>query len=97
MVAGDYSAVIDPVQSSIARPFHNSEKPVLPDFTGHYTEAFQKFDFRRFWHSLSSALDCRLCVLAGLFLALGYWRARRSYQGHTVLEVEFQEPSSFLR
>src|SRR5205823_8732325 len=35
-----------------------------------------------------------ICVLAGLFLALGYLaRTPKFYQGHTVLEVEFQEPS----
>ena len=35
-----------------------------------------------------------ICVLAGFFLALGYLaRTPKLYQGHTVLEVEFQEPS----
>jgi capsular exopolysaccharide synthesis family protein len=35
-----------------------------------------------------------ICVLAGFFLALGYLaRTPKVYQGHTVLEVEFQEPS----
>ena len=69
-----YSAVIDPVQSSIGTTVStNSEKPVLPDLTGHYTEGFQRFDFRRFWHSLVERIwIVALCVLAGLFLALGY-------------------------
>ena len=91
-----YSAVIDPVQSSIGTTVStNSEKPVLPDFTAHYSEAFQRFDFRRFWHSLIERIwIVALCVLAGLFLALGYLaRTPELYQGHTVLEVEFQEPS----
>jgi polysaccharide biosynthesis transport protein len=88
--------VIDPVQSSIGTTVStNSEKPGLPDFTGHYTEAFQRFDFRRFWHSFVERIwIVALCVVAGLFLALGYLaRTPELYQGHTVLEVEFQEPS----
>ena len=88
--------MIDPVQSSIGTTVStNSEKPVLPDFTRHYTEAFQRFDFRRFWHSFVERIwIVALCVLAGLFLALGYLaRTPELYQGHTVLEVEFQEPS----
>ena len=52
------------------------------------------FDFRRLWHSLIEKIwIVALCVLAGLFLALGYLaRTPKLYQGHTVLEVEFQEP-----
>jgi len=52
------------------------------------------FDFRRFWHSFVERIwIVALCVLAGLFLALGYLaRTPKLYQGHTVLEVEFQEP-----
>ena len=88
--------MIDPVQSSIGTTVStNSEKPVLPDFTGRYAEAFQRFDFRRFWHSFVERIwIVALCILAGLFLALGYLaRTPELYQGHTVLEVEFQEPS----
>jgi len=53
------------------------------------------FDFRRFWHSLVERIwIVAICVLAGLFLALGYLaRTPKLYQGHTVLEVEFQEPT----
>ena len=52
------------------------------------------FDFRRLWHSLIEKIwIVALCVLAGLFLALGYLaRTPKLYQAHTVLEVEFQEP-----
>jgi uncharacterized protein involved in exopolysaccharide biosynthesis len=91
-----YSAVIDPGQSSVRTTVStNSEKPVLADLTGHYTEGVQSFDFRRFWHSLIDGIwIVAICVLAGLFLALGYLaRTPKLYQGHTVLEVEFQEPS----
>src|SRR5262249_22967947 len=73
----------------------NSEKPVLPDLTRHYAQGLQTFDFRRFWHSLVERIwIVAICVLAGLFLALGYLaRTPKLYRGHTVLEVEFQEPS----
>jgi len=53
------------------------------------------FDFRHFWHSLIEKLwIVALCVLAGLFLSLGYLaRTPKLYQGHIVLEVDVQEPS----
>lgn len=53
------------------------------------------FDFRHFWHSILERLwVVALCVLAGLFLALGYLaRTPRLYQSHAVLEVDFQEPT----
>src|SRR6185437_12174651 len=53
------------------------------------------FDFRHFFHALRERLWIPvLCVLAGLFLALGYLaRTPKLYQGHIVLEVEFQEPT----
>src|SRR5213595_3694581 len=72
----------------------NSEKPAAP-LTGQYADALHKFDFRRFWHSLAErSWIVAICVLAGLFLALGYLaRTPKLYQGHTVLEVEFQEPT----
>ena len=91
-----YSAVTDPAQSSIGTTVStNSEKPVLSDLAGHYVEGLQRFDFRRFWHSLVERIwIVAICVLAGLFVALGYLaRTPKLYQGHTVLEVEFQEPS----
>ena len=53
------------------------------------------FNLRRFWHSLVERLwIVILCVLAGLFIALGYLaRTPKTYQSHAVLEVDFQEPS----
>src|ERR1041384_8544069 len=52
-------------------------------------------DFLRLWHAIVERIwIVALCVVAGLFLALGYLaRTPKLYQGHTVLEVEFQEPS----
>ena len=88
--------MIDPVQSSIGTTVStNSEKPVLSDLTGHYAEELPKFDFRRLWHSLVERIwIVAICVLAGLFIALGYLaRTPKLYQGHTVLEVDFQEPT----
>src|ERR1700730_5421433 len=53
------------------------------------------FNLRQFWHALLERLwIVALCVLAGLFIALGYLgRTPKTYQAHTVLEVDFQEPS----
>lgn len=53
------------------------------------------FDFRHFWHSLLEKLwIVALCVLAGLFLALGYLaRTPKLYQGRIVLEVDVQDPT----
>src|SRR6266436_3842655 len=53
------------------------------------------FNLRQFWHSLLERIwiVC-LCVLAGLFVALGYLaRTPKTYQSHAVLEVDFQEPT----
>ena len=53
------------------------------------------FDFRRYWHSFVERIwIVAICVLAGLFLALGNLaRTPKLYQAHTVLDVEFEEPS----
>ncbi len=58
-------------------------------------EGRRGFDFRHFWHSILERLwVVALCVVAGLFLALGYLaRTPKLYQSHAVLEVEFQEPT----
>ena len=88
--------MIDPLQSSVGTTVStNSEKPVLAELTGRYTEELQRFDIRRFWHSFVERIwIVAICVLAGFFLALGYLaRTPKLYQGHSVLEVEFQEPS----
>src|ERR1700726_4200450 len=53
------------------------------------------FNLRQFWHSLLERIwIVALCVLAGLFIALGYLgRTPKTYQAHTVLEGDFSEPS----
>ena len=53
------------------------------------------FDFRHYWHSLVEKIwVVALCIVAGLFLGLGYLASTaKLYQGHTVLEVEMEEPS----
>ena len=53
------------------------------------------FDFRHFWHSILERMwIVAACVLAGLLIALVYLaRTPKLYQGHTVLEVEVQEPT----
>ena len=67
----------------------------MADLTAHYAEGLQRFDLRRFWHAFVERIwIVAICVLAGFFLALGYLaRTPKLYQGHTVLEVEFQEPT----
>jgi succinoglycan biosynthesis transport protein ExoP len=51
--------------------------------------------FRHFWHSLIEKIwIVAVCVVAGLFLGLGYLaKTPKLYQGHTVLEVDVQEPT----
>src|SRR5438270_9304971 len=53
------------------------------------------FNLRQFWHALLERIwIVALCVLAGLFVALGYLgRTPKTYQSHGVLEVDFQEPT----
>ncbi len=87
--------MIDPAHSVIGTTVPtNSEKPAVP-LTGHYAEGLQTFDFRRYWHAFVERIwIVAVCVLAGLFLALGNLaRTPKLYQGHTVLEVEVQEPT----
>jgi capsular exopolysaccharide synthesis family protein len=60
-----------------------------------YADGPHAFDFRRYWHSFVERIwIVAICVLAGLFLALGNLaRTPKLYQAHTVLDVEFEEPS----
>ena len=53
------------------------------------------FDLRHFWHAVIEKIwVVALCVVAGLFLGLGYLaRTPKLYQGHIVLEVDVQEPT----
>ncbi len=53
------------------------------------------FNLRRFWHSLVERIwIVAICVAAGFFIALGYLaRTPKTYQAHSVLEVDFQQPS----
>jgi succinoglycan biosynthesis transport protein ExoP len=58
-------------------------------------ESQRGFSLRAFWHSLLERIwIVALCLLAGLFVALGYLsRTPKTYQSHAVLEVDFQEPT----
>ena len=73
----------------------NPGNRALSHFPAEFAGPKSGFDFRRFWHSFVERIwIVALCVLAGFFLALGYLaRTPKLYQGHTVLEVEFQEPT----
>ena len=87
--------MIDPAQSLRgATVAPNSDKPRVP-LTAEYADGLHTFDFRRYWHSfLERIWIVAICVLAGLFLALGNLaRTPKLYQGHTVLDVELEEPS----
>jgi len=87
--------VIDPAQSLRgATVAPNSDKPGVP-LTAEYADGLHTFDFRRYWHSfLERIWIVAICVLAGLFLALGNLaRTPKLYQAHTVLDVELEEPS----
>src|ERR1700751_4711496 len=55
----------------------------------------REFDFRHFCHLVGERIwVVALCVFAGLFLAAAYLaRTPKLYQGHSVLEVDFQEPT----
>ena len=80
---------------TIAANKPNPGNRALSHLPGEFAGLKSGFDFRRFWHSLVERIwIVALCVLAGLFLALGYLaRTPKLYQGHVMLEVEFQEPT----
>ena len=87
--------MIDPVQSLRgATVAPNSDTTSVP-LTAEYADGPHTFDFRRYWHSFVERIwIVVICVLAGLFLALGNLaRTPKLYQAHTVLDVEFEEPS----
>ena len=87
--------MIDPAQSLRgATVAPNSDTPSVP-LTAEYADGPHTFDFRRYWHSFVERIwIVAICVLAGLFLALGNLaRTPKLYQAHTVLDVEFEEPS----
>jgi succinoglycan biosynthesis transport protein ExoP len=58
-------------------------------------ESQRGFNLRHYWHSLIERIwIVALCVLAGLFISLGYLgRTPKTYQSHAILEVDFQEPT----
>src|SRR3954463_2599890 len=58
-------------------------------------ESERGFNLRALWHSfLERIWIVAICVVAGLFVALGYLqRTPKMYQSHGVLEVDFAEPS----
>jgi succinoglycan biosynthesis transport protein ExoP len=88
--------VVDPSLSEVgAANAPNLGNTAISHLPGEFAGLKSGFDFRRLWHSFVERFwIVALCVLAGLFLALGYLaRTPKLYQGHTVLEVEFQDPT----
>ncbi len=89
---------LPPPAASVNQPPAAEPPRVFSPTTGtHIDSAFERrgFDFLHFWHSLlEKAWIVALCLLAGLFLALGYLaRTPKLYQGHIVLEVDVQDPT----
>ncbi|PYI56837.1 MAG: hypothetical protein DMC62_01570 [Verrucomicrobia bacterium] len=84
-----------PTSATVAAAGPKPNSPTSSYLPPEFAEPKHGFDFRQLWHSLIEKIwIVALCVLAGLFLALGYLaRTPKLYQGHTVLEVEFQEPT----
>ena len=88
--------MVDPsLPEAIAANTPNPANRALSHLPGEFAGLKSGFDFRRLWHSFVERIwIVALCVLAGLFVALGYLaRTPKLYQGHTVLEVEFQDPT----
>src|SRR5438552_13568664 len=81
-------------------PYHLMRDKVGPTPSEHpaidvMLESQRGFNLRQYWHSLIERIwIVVLCVLAGLFIGLGYLaRTPKTYQSHGVLEVDFQEPT----
>src|SRR5215213_3051562 len=82
-----------PVAGMATHSSHGARQPVGV-FADRPAEQ-RRFDFRHLWHSILDRLwIVALCVLGGLFLALGYLaKTPKLYQGHIVLEVDVSDPS----
>src|SRR4029453_4576953 len=88
--------VVNPsLPEAIATSTPNPGNRTLSHLPGEFAGLKGGFDFRRFWHSfVERILIVALCLLAGLFIALGYLaRTPKLYEGHMGLEVEFQDPT----
>jgi succinoglycan biosynthesis transport protein ExoP len=88
--------VIDqPVHEPVSAPFPSATGTVLPRASEQLVEPKHGFDFRHLWQLVIERMwMVALCVLIGILLALGYLgRTPKLYQGHVVLEVDFQEPT----
>src|SRR5205807_2903044 len=84
-----------PLSEPVAGSLRNAADAALPRVSEQFVEPKRVLDFRHFWHLVIERIwIVALCVFAGLFLGLGYLaRTPKLYQGHTVLEVDFQEPT----
>jgi succinoglycan biosynthesis transport protein ExoP len=84
-----------PLAEPVAGTLPNAAGAGLPRESEQLVDPKHGFDFRHFWHLVSERIwIVALCVLAGLFLGVGYLaKTPKLYQGHTVLEVDFQEPT----
>jgi uncharacterized protein involved in exopolysaccharide biosynthesis/Mrp family chromosome partitioning ATPase len=79
----------------VSPPLPGATEPAPPRASEQLVEPRRGFDLRHLWQLVIERIwIVAACVLIGLLLALGYLgRTPKLYQGHVVLEVEFQEPT----
>jgi capsular exopolysaccharide synthesis family protein len=84
-----------PTLSALPAPSREPTPAVSASLGNVGFEPRNRTDFRHLWHTvLEKVWILVLCIIAGLFLSLGYLaRTPKLYQGHIVLEVDIQEPS----
>ncbi len=83
------------LREPVSAPFPSATDTVLSRASEQLVEAKSGFDLRHLWQLVIERIwIVAVCVLIGLLLALGYLgRTPKLYQGHVVLEVDFQEPT----
>src|SRR5438270_12764462 len=83
-----------PAPATSAAPLTAPARAINPAIDA-MMEPQRGFNLRQFWHALIERVwIVVLCLLAGLFVGLGYLgHTPKAYQPHSVLEVDFQEPT----
>ena len=84
-----------PLHAPVSAPPASATGAVRSHATDHLVEAKHGFDYRHLWQLVTERIwIIALCVFVGFLFSLGYLvRTPKLYQGHVVLEVEFQEPT----
>lgn len=83
------------LHTPVAAPFPSTTDAGLPRASEQLVEPKRGFDLRHLWQLVMERIwIVAVCVFAGLLLAIGYLaQTPKLYQGHVVLEVDFQEPT----